>query len=165
MSKIERPASSDVAWMPERIRPAVPDDGERLREIAIAAKSYWGYDPARVGEWAAVSDYSQEGLRRKEVYVAEVGGQAVGWAAAIDRGDVLWLDDLWIDPEWMRKGIGTRLFHHAVARGRQLGAVRMEWEAERHALGFYEKIGGRYLRDGEPGVWGRVSPVMGLDLV
>ena len=41
----------------------------------------------------------------------------------------------------------------------------MEWEAERNALGFCEKMGGRYLRDSEPGVWGRVSAVMGLDLL
>jgi GNAT superfamily N-acetyltransferase len=89
----------------------------------------------------------------------------VGWAAAIGRGDVWWLDDLWIEPNWMARGIGSRVYRHAAERGRQAGAVRMEWEAERNALGFYEKMGGRYLRDSEPGVWGRVSPVMGLDLL
>jgi hypothetical protein len=35
-------------------------------------------------------------------------------------------------------------------------------EAERHASGFYEKMGGRYLRESEPGVWGRTSPIYGL---
>ena len=93
-----------------------------------------------------------------------MGGRVVGWAAAIDGGDVCWLDDLWIDPEWMGRGIGRQLFQHAAERGRQGGAARMEWEAERHAIGFYEKMGGRYVRDSEPGVWGRVSAVMGLDL-
>ena len=28
--------------------------------------------------------------------------------------------------------------------------MRMEWEAEPNALGFYERMGGRYLRDSEP---------------
>jgi hypothetical protein len=40
----------------------------------------------------------------------------------------------------------------------------MEWEAEPNALGFYEQMGGRHLRDSEPGVWGRVNAVMGIDL-
>jgi hypothetical protein len=40
----------------------------------------------------------------------------------------------------------------------------MEWEAEPNALGFYERMGGRYLRDSEPSAWGRVIPVMGVDL-
>ena len=34
--------------------------------------------------------------------------------------------------------------------------VRMEWEAEPNALGFYERMGGRYLRDSDPrSKWGR----------
>jgi hypothetical protein len=37
------------------IRPVDPHEGERLREIAIAAKSYWGYDLERVVQWAAMS--------------------------------------------------------------------------------------------------------------
>jgi hypothetical protein len=32
------------------------------------------------------------------------------------------------------------------------------------AVGFYEKMGGRYLRDSAPSEWGRVLPVMGVDL-
>lgn len=147
-----------------RVRGPRSNEGERLRAIAVAAKSHWGYDVERVREWAAMGDFSPEGLRQKDVYVAEVSGHAVGWAAAFEKGEVFWLDDLWIDPAWMRQGIGARLFRHAAERGKKCGALRMEWEAERHAIGFYEKMGGRYLRDSEPGVWGRVSAVMGVDL-
>jgi GNAT superfamily N-acetyltransferase len=146
------------------IRPVVPEEGARLREIAIAAKSHWGYDPVRVRDWAAMGDFSPAGLRKKDFYIAAVGARVLGWAAAIDKGDVWWLDDLWIEPEWMGRGIGSRLFHHAADQGRRAGAVRMEWEAEPNALGFYERMGGRYLRDSEPGAWGRVNAVMGLDL-
>ena len=32
------------------------------------------------------------------------------------------------------------------------------------ATGLHQLDGGRYLRDGELSVWGRVNPVMGLDL-
>lgn len=147
-----------------RVRAADLREGERLREIAIASKSYWGYELDRVRQWAALGDFSSEGLRRKEFHVAEVDGEAVGWAALIPKGNVCWLDDLWIEPQWIGRGIGTLLFQHAAKRGRELGAARMEWEAERHAIGFYEKMGGRHLRDSEPGAWGRVNPVMGVEL-
>lgn len=148
-----------------RVRTAEAQEGERLREIAIASKSYWGYDLDRVREWAAIGDFSPEGLRgRKEAYVADVDGRAVGWIAVIPNGDVCWLDDLWVEPAQIGTGIGSRLFRHAAERGRQPGARRMEWEAEPNALGFYERMGGRYLRDSEPSAWGRVIPVMGVDL-
>ena len=147
-----------------RARRADPDEGERLREIAIAAKSHWGYDIDRVWQWAASGDYSPAGIRSKEIYVAEVDGGVVGWASIVAKDEVCWLDDLWIDPAWMRKGVGALLFRHAEERGKAAGATRMEWEAERNALGFYEKMGARYLRDSDPGVWGRVSAIMGVDL-
>jgi GNAT superfamily N-acetyltransferase len=146
------------------IRPARAQEGERLREIAIASKSYWGYDLERVRQWAAMGDYSPKWLRETEVYVAEADGRAVAWTALIPRGELLWLDDLWVEPAWIGKGVGSRLFRHAVERASELGGTQLEWEAEPNAVGFYEKMGGRYLRDSKPSEWGRVLAVMGIDL-
>jgi GNAT superfamily N-acetyltransferase len=98
------------------------------------------------------------------VFVAEVSRHVVGWASVIPAGDVCWLDDLWIEPEWIGNGIGSRLFRHAAACATELGCSRMEWEAEPNSLGFYERVGGRYLRDSDPSEWGRVLQVMGVDL-
>ena len=147
-----------------RIRCARSDEGERLRTIAIASKGHWGYDADRVREWAAGGDFSPEGLRRKEVFVAEVGGRVVAWASLIPKGRLCWLDDLWVEPEWIGKAIGTELFQHAAERATQLGAVTMEWEAEPNALGFYERMGGRHVRDGARNDWGRILEVMAVDL-
>src|SRR6266540_1944189 len=82
------------------------------------------------------------------------GPQADGW----------WLEDLWVEPAWMGRGVGSRLFGHAAAHARSAGANRLQWEAEPHAVGFYKQMGGRYVRDGEPSAWGRIIPVMGIDL-
>jgi GNAT superfamily N-acetyltransferase len=147
-----------------RIRGTDPSEGERLREVAIASKGYWGYDVELVREWAASYDFSPLGLRNKEVFVADVSDRVVGWASLIPAGDVCRLDDLWIEPEWIGSGIGSRLFRHAAERATELGCGHMEWEAEPNALGFYEKMGGRYLRDGEPSEWGRTLAVMGVEL-
>ena len=146
------------------IRRARPPEGERLREIAVAAKSHWGYDLDRVQQWAAMCDFSADGMREKEVYVAEAEGRAIAWAALIPRGELMWLDDLWVEPEWIGKGIGSLLFRHAVERAIRLGGKQLEWEAEPNAVGFYANLGGRYLRDSEPSLWGRVIAVMGVDL-
>jgi GNAT superfamily N-acetyltransferase len=146
------------------IRPARADEGGRLREIAIAAKAHWGYELDRVQEWAAQGDFTAEGLRAKEFYVAEEGGRAVAFASLIPQGDVCILDDLWVEPEAMGGGVGTELFRFAAERAADLGARSLEWEAEPNAVGFYERMGGRRLRDSGPSEWGRILPVMGIDL-
>ncbi len=131
----------------------------------MAAKAHWEYDLGRVRSWAATADFSAEALREKEVYVAEeADGRAIGWAALVPRGEVIWLDDLWVEPDSIGKGIGSLLFRHSVERAARLGGKTMEWEADPNSVGFYEKLGGRYLRESAPSAWGRALPVMGVDL-
>jgi GNAT superfamily N-acetyltransferase len=79
-------------------------------------------------------------------------------------GSTAVLDELWVEPGWIGQGVGSRLFRFVAAHATDLGATRMEWEADPNAVGFYERMGGRYLRDGEPSEWGRILPVMGIDL-
>jgi GNAT superfamily N-acetyltransferase len=152
--------------VPERIsiRPARPDEGERLREIAIDAKGHWGYDRDWIRSWAAQGDFSPEAMRGKPVLVAETADGAVGFAAIIPQGAVAVLDDLWVEPAWIGRGVGTKLFRACADRARELGAERMEWEAEPNAVGFYEKLGARYLRDSEQTMMNRVIPIMGVEL-
>jgi GNAT superfamily N-acetyltransferase len=149
---------------PIRIRRGKADDFAQLREIAIAAKAHWGYGLQRVREWAESGDFEPESMGARLVYVAEAPAERIGWASLVPRGDVGWLEDLWIDPSWIGRGIGRLLFDHVVTCARELGARRLEWEAEPNARGFYERMGGTYVRESETTEWGRVLEVFGLTL-
>lgn len=116
-----------------------------------------------VRAWAARGDFSPAGMQSKWFLVAEAERRAIGFASLLDRGEVAVLDDLWIEPAWMRRGVGTALFDACATEARRRGASRLEWEAEPNALGFYEKLGGRYIRDSDKTPFGRVIPVMGVD--
>src|SRR5690242_17652824 len=96
-----------------RIRAAHPDDVERLREIAFAAKGHWGYDSARVRQWADAYDFCAL-LHSHTVFVAQAGDANLAWASlSSPDGGVAGLDDLWVDPAWMGKGVGSQLFYAA----------------------------------------------------
>jgi GNAT superfamily N-acetyltransferase len=146
------------------IREGRESDFERLRAIAVEAKAHWGYDRALVEEWAQGGDFEPESLRRRLVYVAEEDGRPVGWAALIPRGEVGWLEDLWVEPAWIGRGLGRALFEHVATEARQRGARRLEWEAEPNAQGFYRHMGAAYRRDSEETEWGRVLEVLGVEL-
>jgi GNAT superfamily N-acetyltransferase len=143
-----------------RVRPVEPADHDRLRELTLDSKAHWGYDRDFVRRWAEGLTFVGE----QERWVAEVEGEIVAWASLIPPADgVAVLDDLWVDPAWIGRGVGGRLFQLAADRARELGAERLEWGAEPNAVGFYEKLGGRKLRD-HVTEWGRVAPWMGLEL-
>lgn len=141
-----------------RIRPARAGEEERLREVACAAKSHWGYEAERVREWAKSLEYVG-----KDVWVADVG-EPVGYATLIVEGELGELDELWVEPNWIGRGIGSELFRFVAARAASFGAARLEWEADPNAVGFYERMGARKLHDSAPSEWGRILTVMGIDL-
>ena len=147
-----------------KIRPAEAGDVERLREITVAAKAHWGHDLAWVKQWVAVGDFAGVAVGRGEAWLAEVDGTIAGWSALQLGGEIAWLEDLWVDPAYMGRGVGRRLFVEAAARARTAGKPRLEWEADLDAVGFYERMGGRKVCDSAVTELGRVLPVMALDL-
>jgi GNAT superfamily N-acetyltransferase len=142
------------------VRAARGADEERLRELTFESKAHWGYEPDLVRSWADGLSFPGDCER----WLAETDGELLGWAGLTPPADgIAVLDHLWVDPRYLGRGIGARLFRYAADRARELGAARMEWSAEPNALGFYEKMGGRTLRDHVTD-WGRLAPWMGLDL-
>jgi N-acetylglutamate synthase-like GNAT family acetyltransferase len=142
------------------VRAARAADEERLRELTFESKAHWGYDGDLVRSWADGLSFPGDCER----WVAETDGELLGWAGLTPpAAGIAVLDHLWVDPAWLGRGLGGRLFRLVADRARELGAERLEWGAEPNALGFYEKMGGRKLRD-HVTEWGRVAPWMGLDL-
>jgi GNAT superfamily N-acetyltransferase len=148
------------------IRRARADEGARLKEIAVAAKSHWGYERESVERWADQGDFSPQHLDDMNAFVAEAGAGVVGWCSVVPKGDTWWLEDLWVEPAWIGKGRESARASSATPRRShaRMGARLLEWEAEPNALGFYERMGACYVRDSEPSAWGRIIPVMGIDL-
>lgn len=141
------------------IRPARAGEEARLRDVALRSKEHWGYDARRVREWSAGLEYAG-----KDVWVAEDEGDVVAYAALTVDGERAELDELWVGPHWIGRGVGSALFRFIVRRAAELGATRLEWEADPNSVGFYERMGARYLRDSGPSEWARILPVMGIDL-
>ena len=51
--------------------------------------------------------------------------EIVGWTSLIPPAEgIAVLDDLWVEPEWMGKGVGANLFLCVSNRARELGAVQ-----------------------------------------
>lgn len=145
------------------IRRGSARDAARLKELAVAAKAHWGYGLDRVRKWAEAGDFTPETLGRLELFVADADGKTIAWASLKRDGATAWLEDLWVEPDWIGRGVGSRLFREAAEHARARGATAIEWEAEPNAVGFYEKMGGRHVRHGTS-EWGRTLSIMRAEL-
>jgi GNAT superfamily N-acetyltransferase len=82
-----------------------------------------------------------EGLNEGRTLVAEEDGLVVGFATWTDVDGVVELEDLFVDPDWTRRGIATALVKGTAEVVRARGVERLEVTANPHAMGFYTGIG------------------------
>jgi GNAT superfamily N-acetyltransferase len=91
-----------------------------------------------------------------EVVIAWAGDEAAGFALFFHNYSTflgrrgLYLEDLFVVPEWRARGIGRRLLVHLARLALERNCGRMEWSVldwNAPAVGFYERIGASVMQD------------------
>ena len=67
--------------------------------------------------------------------------RSVGFATWAETDGGMELEDLFVDPQWMRRGIATALVNSIADVLRSRGADTLEVTASPDALGFYRAVG------------------------
>ena len=84
-----------------------------------------------------------DGLEQGRTYVAGKHGSVVGFASWVETAETVDLEDLFVEPTWMRRGVATALVACIVDVLRSQGVSCLEVTANPHALGFYRRVGFR----------------------
>lgn len=85
--------------------------------------------------------FDDAAIHEQRTRVAVDEGRIVGFATTSLVGDVTELDDLFVDPDWMRRGVGRDLVLDAAAVASASQTIRVEVTANPHALDFYDNVG------------------------
>jgi GNAT superfamily N-acetyltransferase len=109
---------------------------DELLALARRAKATWGHDDAFLDRFVAeqMGPFDAPG---SVVVVAEAEDALVGFAMVVDRGEVAWLEDLWVDPLHQRSGVGAALVAAACDLARSWGSTAVELESDPDAEPFY----------------------------
>jgi GNAT superfamily N-acetyltransferase len=123
------------------IRTAVEGDLETLQ--VVFRRSSWSNegDRALLTEHPEFLVLSPSVVREGRTRIAAVDGRIVGFTSVIDRGDEVEVQDLFVDPESMRLGVGRSLVDDVADRARAAGALRVVVDANDHAHEFYARTG------------------------
>ncbi|HUD52082.1 GNAT family N-acetyltransferase [Parvibaculum sp.] len=143
------------------LRPAWPDEGPLLSRLAMNSKARWGYDEEFMARCEAELTVTPWRIASERFRVAQAGERIAGFSAVAMRDAKALVQDLFIDPEFVRLGVGHLLLRDLLDHARRHGVRLVHVEADPNAASFYEHEGFR--RTGEvpsASIAGRNLPLM-----
>ncbi len=118
------------------MRPAAADEADQLTELCLRSKAVHGYDSAFMAAVRAelTVHLNQPGSR---LMVAARSGKPVGLAEVMLSGTTAELDKLFVEPDEIGSGVGSRLFDWARGEAAAAGAETMTIVADPGSRDFY----------------------------
>ena len=148
------------------IRAARIDEAAQLSALALEAKAHWGYSAETLESWRELLAVSAADVASKHVYVGAIDAEIVAFYSLAPSPASWELDNLWVSPRFMHRGLGRELLAHALALARRGGAARVTVDADPNAESFYLTCGAtRYgaVPAPIPGQPERVRPQLAFD--
>jgi GNAT superfamily N-acetyltransferase len=154
----------DDASTVHRIRDARPDEAAALASLQRRASDVWEEYRADLAANPGVIQPPHQAIAEGRVRVAVAGsGRRLGFSVALAaEGGRVELDDLFVEPDAMGRGVGRLLVADVVSRAAAAEATCIDVTANPNAAGFYERVGFRVTGD-VPTLFGR-GVRMRLDL-
>jgi maltose O-acetyltransferase len=152
------------------VRNAINEDAGMLTQIAFAAKRFWNYPEEYFSQWARELTITETYISRNFVRIKELNRVPAGFYSLVEMpeeklfGSVcmekgLWLDHMFILPEFHNQGIGTEFFKDIDAYMKKNTIQSLKIFADPNSKGFYEKMGAWFLRNSDSSIPGRIIPV------
>lgn len=129
---------------PWELRPAHPEEAERLGDIAWTSKAHWPYPDAQLARWRDDLKIDPAQLDARYARVAETANGVTGFAviAPPTNPNAPWrLEHLWVVPGHMGRGIGRALLMAARQLAATQGASVLHIDADPYAEAFYLACG------------------------
>ncbi|SHM97487.1 GNAT family N-acetyltransferase [Polaribacter sp. KT 15] len=142
---------------------AVISDAEKLSEIAMQSKAVWGYSNDGLETWREDLTITPKIFDENYICKYVLDSKIVGFYVLNNSNlDVYILEFLFIDPNYIEKGIGHELLLNAIAISKK--AKRLQVLSDPNAEAFYTKYGFKVIDNIKSSIPGRLLPKMELQL-
>ena len=145
------------------LRTAISPDLDTLRDVYRRSSLSNASDRDALLAHPDALEFAGDAIDDGRTFVAVDAGRVVGFATLGLAADTsVELEDLFVDPEMMRQGVGRALVAEAAARARSAGIVRIDVTANPDARAFYEAVG--FVENGEAETRFGPAPRMSLEI-
>ncbi len=133
--------------MNNNIRLAIPEEHPALEALMFRSKAYWGHDAAFMEAARPLLVLNIEKIKNNNCFIYEVERKIIGFHSFNLKNNLPELTHLFVEPEYIGKGIGSQLWNHAITFCKNAGFSKFIFEADPDAAKhFYLKKGCQIIR-------------------
>tara|TARA_R110001592_G_scaffold3501_4_gene19548 strand:- start:252 stop:704 length:453 start_codon:yes stop_codon:yes gene_type:complete len=144
---------------------ATVSDAKTLTKIALKSKSFWGYSDEILERWVKDLTVSKKIVQEMIVYKFILDDEIIGFYILNQpKEKSIELEFLFVLPDFIGKGIGNQLIHHAFMKAKNLNCNQVTLLADPNAVSFYEYRGFTITDKKESAIAGRFLILMKKDL-
>lgn len=139
------------------VRPYTPADASPTLDVfrrAVRVTASADYSPEQIAAWSSDDIDPREWATQRlaaSTVVAVDEGRVVGFSDVDARG---YVDMMFVDPDFSRRGVGTLLLAAVVEVAALAGATELTADVSLTARGFFERHGFTVLAEGRPVIRG-----------
>jgi ribosomal protein S18 acetylase RimI-like enzyme len=136
---------ADNPFVVQGIRDARPAEAAALASLQRRSSDVWEEYRAQLAAHPGVIEPPHRAIAEGRVRVAvDASQRRLGFSVVLaPEGGRVELDDLFVEPDSMGRGVGRLLVADVVSRAAAVQATCIEVTANPNALGFYERVGFR----------------------
>jgi GNAT superfamily N-acetyltransferase len=131
--------------MTDVIRRATPAEALLLNALTGRSVLSWGYEPEFLDWEPEAIRVTPELIAGWPFFVLEEAGRIVGYYGLVGEPAEMALDKLFVEPDRIGTGCGKRLWQHAVATARDMGASVLTLASDPNAAPFYRAMGAAWV--------------------
>lgn len=136
-------------------------DKNILTEIALLSKAYWGYSSNLLKSWQDDLTVTSEMISTMNVFKFVVDKKIAGFYILNQpKNTSIELEFLFVNPNFIGKGIGKQLLTHAIEFAQKLNCKSVQVLSDPNAEKFYQYFGFNTINKKESSVKGRFLPVL-----
>ena len=140
-------------------------DNETLTMITKKSKAYWGFSEDVLKVWEDLLTVTGDYIENNKVFKLIQNEQVIGYYSFSSVNDsTLKLDNIFILPEFIRKGFGKILMEDFIKKAKLLNIKKITLDAEPNAENFYKNFGFKTIGKLESSIKDRYLPIMELKI-
>ena len=144
-----------------KILKAQPEDHLILTSIMRLSKAYWSYSEEQLLKWQDELTVSKTEIINHHVYKLVTNDTIIGfYSFKKETSGTIKLDNLFILPEYISKGLGKLLLNDCLAKALELGYSKVLLDSDPNAENFYLHSGFTVIGQKNTSIKNRYMPIM-----